>query len=400
MYVIPVDAGMVSGTIDLVRSERGLRPHRLPPAIRARDADPRLRLMEAHPSGVRVAVLTSASTVSLELHATRVFYRGVDRERGAVDVVVDRDLVATRALVDGDALELDMETGGQKLTPGRADVIEVDLPPHSSRTERIVEFWLPHNEQVDLVAIHADADVAPAPRQGPVWLHHGSSISQGSNASHPTGTWPAVAARRAGVQLINLGFGGSAMVDPFIARLIRDTPADLISLKFGINVVNADLMRLRSFVPAVHGFLDTIRDGHPTTPVLLISPTYCPIHEDTPGPGMVDPASAGTPTMRFAASGTTGDTADGRLTLRVIRDALAEIVGVRSDDSALSYLDGLQLYGPTDAPQLPLIDGLHPDTATHAMIGRRFAQLALAPGGPLATPARRGGSIQHAGAGR
>ncbi|MAU23254.1 MAG: hypothetical protein CMH13_22420 [Martelella sp.] len=29
-------------------------------------------------------------------------------------------------------------------------------------------------------------------------------------------------------------------------------------------LVNADLMRLRAFGPAVHGFLDTIRDGLPT----------------------------------------------------------------------------------------------------------------------------------------
>ena len=66
---------------------------------------------------------------------------------------------------------------------------------------------------------------------------------------------------------------------------MRDTPADLISVKIGINLVNPDLMRLRAFGPAVHGFLDTIRDGHPTTPLLVVSPMLCPIHEDTPGPG-------------------------------------------------------------------------------------------------------------------
>lgn len=43
-------------------------------------------------------------------------------------------------------------------------------------------------------------------------------------------------------------------------------------------------MRLRAFGPAVHGFLDTLREGHPTTPLLVISPIYCPLHENTPGP--------------------------------------------------------------------------------------------------------------------
>ncbi len=121
-----------------------------------------------------------------------------------------------------------------------------------------------------------------------MWLHHGSSISHGSNAASPSTTWPALAAARGGVELLNLGFGGSAMVDPFTARVLRDTPADLISVKLGINVVNGDVMRLRAFGPAVHGFLDTIRDGHPDEPLLVVSPILCPIHEQTPGPGAVD----------------------------------------------------------------------------------------------------------------
>ena len=91
------------------------------------------------------------------------------------------------------------------------------------------------------------------------------------------------------MELVNLGLGGSALLDPFTARAMRDTPADLISVKIGINLVNTDLMRLRAFAPAVHGFLDTIREGHPTTPLLVVSPIYCPIHEDTPGPAALGP---------------------------------------------------------------------------------------------------------------
>jgi hypothetical protein len=91
------------------------------------------------------------------------------------------------------------------------------------------------------------------------------------------------------VELVNLGFSGSALLDPFTARAMRDTPADLISVKIGINVVNADAMRLRAFVPAVHGFLDTIREGHPTTPLLVVSAILCPVQEDTPGPSHARP---------------------------------------------------------------------------------------------------------------
>ena len=114
--------------------------------------------------------------------------------------------------------------------------------------------------------------------------HYGSSISHCLEAAGPTGVWPVVAARRADVALDSFAMAGQCQLDPFVARTIRDLPVDLISLKVGINVVNGDTMRERTFVPAVHGFLDTIRDGHPTTPLLVVSPILCPAHEDHPGP--------------------------------------------------------------------------------------------------------------------
>ncbi len=208
------------------------------------------------------------------------------------------------------------------------------------------------------------------------WLHHGSSISHGSNAASPTATWPAVAAALGNVELINLGLSGNALLDPFTARAVRDTPADLISLKLGINVVNADLMRLRAFVPAVHGFLDTIREGRPDTPILLISPIHCGIHEDVPGPSMMDPSGLAEGRLSFTAAGDPAEVATGKLTLTMIRSALAQLVAQRSAaDPDLHYLDGLELYGEADAAELPLPDQLHPDAATHRLIGERFAPL-------------------------
>jgi hypothetical protein len=386
MITTPLTADLLHGATEVESTDRGLRPHRLPRLVRKRYADQQLTLMEAQPSGVRVAVVTTARSVTLEVHATRVAYRGLKRARGAVDVVVDGTMRESQILAHGDAVELDMQSGSTTFVPGASDLVTVDDLPSGEKT---IEIWLPHNEQVDLVALHSDAPVRPAPRTGPVWLHHGSSISQGSNATSPTRSWPVVAARRAGAQLHNLGFGGSAMVDPFVARVMRDTPADLISAKFGINVVNLDAMRLRTFGPAVHGFLDTIRDGHPTTPLLLVSPIFCVIHEDTPGPGAVDPASFGTDAVKFIASGTPGDTANGRLTLQVVRQALEEIVDRRSDDPNLHYLDGRVLYGETDAQSHPLPDALHPDTATHAFMGERFADLAFGTEGAFSRTAEQ-----------
>jgi hypothetical protein len=137
----------------------------------------------------------------------------------------------------------------------------------------------------------------------------------------------------------------------------------------GINLVNSDLMRQRAFGPAVHGFLDTIRDGHPDTPLLVVSAIYCPIHEDTPGPGAPDFTNG---KVSFRATGDPGE--PGELTLTSIRQALAEITATRAKtDPNLSYLDGRDLYGEADFAVHPLPDQLHPDAATHRLIADRFA---------------------------
>lgn len=379
MLSTPLTAQFLHGTAELERTARGLRPHRLPDWVREQFPDPQLLMAEGQPSGVRVVLATTARTVSLVSHPLRVAYRGADRPRGSVDLVLDGEPVASSMLDDGDLIEADLQTGTTEFRPGPTHTTTFDgLPAGDKR----VELWLPHNESVELVELRSDAPVAPVEPSRRVWLHHGSSISHGSNASTPTQIWPALAARRGDVDLRNLGLGGSALVDPFLARVIRDSKADLISLKLGINVVNLDGMRLRTFVPAVHGFLDTIRDGHPTTPLVLASPIFCGIHEDTPGPGAIDPDTLGTGQVRFVATGRSEEQQQGKLTLKVIRDALAAVVERRGDPN-LHYLDGTTLYGEDDAVEHPLPDALHPDTATHRLIGERFARYAFTGTGPF-----------------
>ncbi|MEU1306193.1 GDSL-type esterase/lipase family protein [Streptomyces shenzhenensis] len=386
----PLTADLLRGALDLERTEHGLLPHRLPARARAQSADPQLALAEAQPSGVRVVFRTRATAIALDTLPTKRVYAGAPpRPDGVYDLLVDGSPAGRTTVSGGNTLTVDLATGATEHRAGPIGTARFTGLPEGVKD---IEIWLPHNETTELVALRTDAPVAPVPDRGRrIWLHHGSSISHGSDAASPTTTWPALAAARGGVELINLGLGGSALLDPFVARALRDTPADLISLKLGINLVNTDLMRLRAFGPAVHGFLDTVREGHPTAPLLLVSPLLCPIHEDTPGPSLPDPAALGEGQLRFRAAGDPAERAAGKLTLKVIRAELARIVAQRAaDDPNLSYLDGLDLYGEADNARLPLPDELHPDAATHRLVGERFADRAFAADGPFADGATHG----------
>lgn len=372
---------LLRGALDRERSERGVRPHRLPAWARGR-ADQQLLMAQSQPSGVRLVFRTAATRLEVDAHRTTLAFAGAPRRPdGRWDLVVDGELVARATSTGGNVLITDLAAGTTQVQEGPVGTVAFAGLPAG---EKHVELWLPHQEATELVALRSDAPVVPAVGSRPVWLHHGSSISQGSNAESPSTTWAALAAARGGVELVNLGFSGSAMLDPFVARVVRDQPADLLSAEIGINLVNADVMRMRAFTPAVHGFLDSIRDGHPTTPLVVISPVLCPIHEDTPGPGAVDLADG---TLRFRATGDPADVAAGRLCLRAIREELARLVAERAvDDPHLHLLDGLALYGEADAAEHPLPDRLHPDAATHRLMGERFAALAFGDGGPFRSP--------------
>jgi len=304
-------------------------------------------------------------------------YAGLDgRPDGVYDLVVDGRLEARAIAPGGHLLTVELATGAATLEPGPVGTVAFGgLAPGP----KDVEVWLPYSEVTELVGLRTDAPVAPLPHRGRrVWVHHGSSISHGSSAESASTTWPALAAAAGGAELGNLGLAGSALLDPGTARTMRDAPADLLSVKIGINLVNLDLMRLRAFGPAVHGFLDTVREGHPDAPLLVVSPIWCPMHEDTPGPSAPDLSDG----VRFVALGDPAERATGKLTLAVVREELARIVAERAGhDPHLHYLDGRELYGAADHDDLPLPDHLHPDAASHRLMGERFGRLAFGPGG-------------------
>lgn len=360
----------IRGAAWLEESLDGVLPHRLPAWARRQFPDGFMAMVEAQPAGVRLRFRTAARTADLTVRVLRVAVEHAPP--GApqpYDVVVDGAVVPQSSAVASEAgvLLLEPLAGTTVELPGPPGTVHLALGGDGI-TERDVEIWLPPGETTRLVALSTDAPVSAArPVDPPRWVHHGSSISHGAGAASALGAWPTVAARAAGLDLVNLGFSGNAVLDPFVARAVRDQPADVISLKLGINVVNHDAMRLRAFVPAVHGFLDTIREGHPTTPLVVVSPLLCPLVETTPGPTSLDPAD---PSV-FRTLGHPSEVAAGKLSLTVIRSALAAVVASRAD-AALTYVDGTSLYGWSDWDDLPMRDLMHPDAAAHRLIGKRF----------------------------
>ncbi|MEU5963263.1 GDSL-type esterase/lipase family protein [Micromonospora parva] len=385
-WTTPITADLLRGVVDLETTTRGLLPHRLTARARRQIPDDQLAMAEAQPSGVRLVFRTRATTIELDTLPTKRVYQGFPPPAdGVYDLLIDGRLAAQASVPGGNVRTVtDMFTQTSVLAEGPAGTARFAGLPAG---EKDVEIWLPHTEITELIALRTDAPVEQSPpgRRG-TWLHHGSSISHGSNAGHPSAIWPALAAAAGGVELVNLGFGGSALLDPFTARAMRDIPADLISVKIGINIVNSDAMRLRAFTPAVHGFLDTIREGHPSTPLLVVSAILCPVQEDTPGPLAPDLDGG---RLRFKATGDPAERSAGRLTLTIIRDELAKIVQQRAtDDPNLHYLDGRDLYGEADYAEFPLPDEVHPDGAGHRRIAENFARLAFGDGGPFATKTR------------
>lgn len=349
------------GALHLENSSSGLQPHRLPRWTHHQVPEG-LGVMARMPSGVRLQFQTESENVGLELLVTRM----LGQSKVSVNLELEGQLHEAQ-ISNGNRVVLDAsEPAGYKVERGSSETVWFRGLPSGSKK---LQVWLPHNAYVELQNLHLDTNssVSRFSDSRPRWVHYGSSISHCMEAQMPAETWPAVASRRLQFSLINLGFGGQCHLDPFVARTIRDLDARIISLKVGINIVNMDSLRERVFSPMFHGFLDTIREIHATTPLILCSPIYCPSAETQPGPTI--PNSQG----KFETIEGFEPLRQECLTLQRIRTLIEEIVEARKKegDTNLHYVNGLELFGPADSDDLP--DDLHPNPAGYIRIGERFA---------------------------
>lgn len=355
------------GAFDFDDRAEGISPRRLPGWTRPQ-VPQMLEMMLRMPSGVRLRFTTDATEIGVTALPANMRFPGADKRPVAFTLEVDNQL-RNQTSLDGNTINIAAD-GSFEVQRGQPAQIMFEALPTGTKT---CELWLPHNAYVEVRSLQLSdgATISRAPDDRVRWIHHGSSISHCMEADDPAKVWPAVAARAADVSLRNLGFGGQCHLDPFVARTIRDSDTDLVSLKTGINIVNMDSMRERIFSPLLHGFLDTIREGKPDVPIVMISPIFCPDAEDNPGPTIQNAEGKSRTALRPP------ELSMGSLSLKRIRELITQVVKARrtAGDGNLHYVDGLSLFGPADAGDLP--DDLHPNPAGYVRIGERFATQCL-----------------------
>jgi hypothetical protein len=275
------------------------------------------------PAGVRLAFVSDTRTVAGAFIPVP--------EMSSIDLCCDGELLRSVSLDGRDAFFFDNLPAGEK----------------------VIELWLPQFGEFKLCSFAIDdgASLAAYPDNRPRWITYGSSITQCRTAASPTQTWPAIVARTCGFNLTCLGFGGQCHLEPMLARLIRDLPADYLSMCVGINIYGAASLSPRTFRTAIIGFVQIVREKHPDTPYVVMSPIYSPPRETTPN--AVD------------------------FTLQAMREEVAAAVAAlqAAGDRNLHYVNGLDIFGAEYAHLLP--DELHPDAEGYRRMGQNFvAQIA------------------------
>lgn len=321
MKKLPITDDLFAGAVSLEHREGGIKPWRIP-----------YRDFELYPpngiegkaaicAGVRLRLRTDSSLVA-------VVFAPLE-EAAHIDCLQNGSLHAAVELRQGDT-----EAFFAGLPGGMKDL----------------EIYLPQNVGVTVTGILLEEAAAWTvfPDSRPKWVTYGSSITQCVAARSPSRTWPAIAANELGYNLTCLGFSGNCHLEPMVARLIRDLPADFISLCVGINVYGAATLSPRTFKPALIGMLETIREKHSSTPLLVISPIFAPDRE-------------------------TNENKLG-LTLTAMREDIQQTVRLFQErgDAHLYYFDGLDWFGAADAQYLP--DGLHPEATGYEIMGARFTE--------------------------
>ncbi|MEY4425428.1 MAG: hypothetical protein RJB56_1055 [Actinomycetota bacterium] len=354
---------LLVGVASVRQTDKGYRFSRLPDWVQDRIiGDPILPMIAANGSGVRLRFVTRATKIRLKMLLTEL--RIGQKPRQPVEATAVVDGTVTKFSFDEVANSINIVIPDATRFSNDESVVELSL---NEDTQHLVEIWLPQNCTAIITELEANADLAAAPSSKPKWVHYGSSISHGSEADGPMNVWPVLAASKLDLDIYNLGLAGQAHLDNFAARTVAELNPDFVSLKVGINSINANSTSARTYPHALHAFLDEIRDRHPEVPILVSTAIFCPPHEEGFGPTVMDPVLG-----KATASPKPGGMMAANLNLAIARDLTEKVVTMRrATDSNLYLMSGLDLFSADDAHDLP--DDLHPNAAGHLRMAERFA---------------------------
>jgi lysophospholipase L1-like esterase len=199
---------------------------------------------------------------------------------------------------------------------------------------------------LDVRGVGGAVTSAPAQQR---WVVYGDSVAEGWIASAPALAWPAIAGREQGLDVVNLGYAGAARGEIASAEQVAGLDADIITVCHGTNCWTRTPHSVGGFRETVAAFLDIVRQQHPETPLLVVSPVIRPDAESTPN--------------RLGA--TLGD----------LRTAMETEVRRRmtGGDAHLGLIEGLSLL---DASHLG--DGIHPNDEGHRRMAAAIGSVARA----------------------
>lgn len=322
MFVHPGDPRLAwLGAVSVEQGDGWVMPWRIPHADRMLYND-QLLIRAAMPSGVRLAFRSDTT------HVAGAFVPAPDM--APIDICCDGEFVGSCPLEGQQSFRFD----------GLAS------------RDKLIELWLPQADLLKLQGLELSegATLVQAEDTRPRWITYGSSITHCRTAASPTQTWPAIVTRQMGLHLTSLGFGGQCHLDPLIARLMRDLPADYLSMCVGINIYGGASLGPRTFRWGIIGFAEIVREKHPDTPFVIMSPIYSPPRE--------------------TALNAVG------FTLQAMREEVAEAVAAMQahGDRNVHYVNGLDVFGEDLGHLLP--DELHPNAEGYRIMGRSFLDVA------------------------
>lgn len=333
---IPLIGGEATfaGAISVEQTQHGVHPWRLP--YKKRNLfEPGLITQAAMPAGVRLTLVSDTSCLNLSASANgpaNALPENSD-EKAHYDLLVDGEFHSRVKATFKEMRNIRFE----------------NLP----EGEHCLELYLPQSADVIInsASVDSGASIKKWDDKRPRWTVYGSSITHCRRSYGPSETWPALVAQNFDLNMTCLGYGGNCHMEPMVAKIIRDTPADYISFCLGINTYGGTLAE-RTFRAAVIGLIQTVREGHPDTPIVCVSPICSPPREDGPG--------------------STG------MTLNLMRQWINSAVETFKGygDKNIYHVNGLEILGDSDMDWV-LEDQVHPSADGDRNISKRYSKLVM-----------------------